>query len=196
MKLVIISGSQNKGSASLRVSSWLKQQTLKQGFFEDVFLLDLGKHPLPFWSSETMESGCQNGGPSLSELKMHLREAEAFVVVTPEWSGMATPAIKNFFIYAGAPDLMAHKPALAVGVSAGQGGAYPIAELRMSGYKNAKILYIPDHWIVRHVEDFEKDEALCERGVWSLNLLSHYAKAMAEMRGRVGEGLHKYDYGM
>jgi hypothetical protein len=39
---------------------------------------------------------------------------------------------------------------LIIAVSGGAGGgAYPVAELRMSSYKNSRICYLPEHLIVR-----------------------------------------------
>ncbi len=42
---------------------------------------------------------------------------------------------------------------LIVAVSSGAGGAYPVAELRMSSYKNSRICYIPEQIIIRDVEN-------------------------------------------
>jgi len=56
---------------------------------------------------------------------------------------MAPAGLKNFFLYAGNTAL-AHKPAYLVGISASRGGSYPIAELRMSSYKNSYLCYIPN----------------------------------------------------
>ena len=75
--------------------------------------------------------------------------------MTPEWNGMATPAIKNFFLYFSSSVLF-HKPALIVTVSAGHGGAYPVIELRSSGYKNTKLCYIPEHVIIREAANVFK----------------------------------------
>jgi len=100
---------------------------------------------------------------------------------------MACPALKNLFLYAGRREL-AHKPALLVGVSSGQGGAYPIAEMRSSSYKNCRLCYLPDHLIVRHVESVmgetvtgEDDQRIRARADWSLQLLLDYANAMRDL---------------
>lgn len=64
---------------------------------------------------------------------------------------MAPAGLKNFFLmWTG--EVLAHKPALLVAVSSADGGSFPIAELRMSSYKNNRVCYIPDHLIIRNVE--------------------------------------------
>ncbi|MCV5978616.1 NAD(P)H-dependent oxidoreductase, partial [Escherichia coli] len=68
--------------------------------------------------------------------------------MTPEWHGMATPALKNFLLLTTANEL-AHKPALLVSVSVSINGVYPISELRMTGSKNNHVCFLPDHLIVR-----------------------------------------------
>ena len=78
-----------------------------------------------------------------------LKAADALVVVSPEWGGMATPGVKNFLLNCTA-DEIGHKPALIVTVSASRGGSYPVAELRMSGYKNNRVAWLPEHVIVQH----------------------------------------------
>ena len=64
---------------------------------------------------------------------------------------MVPAGLKNFFLCFGRNEL-AHKPGLIVGVSSADGGVYPVAELRMSSYKNSRICYIPEQLIVRNVE--------------------------------------------
>ena len=70
------------------------------------------------------------------------------------------------------------------------GGSYPIAELRMSSYKNSHVCYIPNHVIVRHVEQVlntpdsvnEDDRRIRERLAYSVKVLEEYAKAFQSIR--------------
>jgi NAD(P)H-dependent FMN reductase len=115
--------------------------------------------------------------------------ADAFVIISPEYNGMVPSRLKNFFLLASKTTLLSHKPAMLIGVSSGAGGAYPIAELRMSGYKNTKICYIPDHVIVRQVESVlneqspdstnPHDQSIRERINHNLTILLEYAKALS-----------------
>ena len=74
-------------------------------------------------------------------------------MVVPEYGGMATPIAKNLFLLCDDGELF-HKPGLIVSVSSGNGGAYPITELRSSSYKNTHIMWIPENIIIRNVEDY------------------------------------------
>ena len=112
-------------------------------------------------------------------------------MVTPEWHGQVPAALKNFFLLFGKNEL-GHKPALIVSVSSGDGGAYPVAELRMSSYKNSRICYIPEQVIIRHVEkvlnddqqanDARSDPYIRERLQWALTILKQYAIALKQVR--------------
>lgn len=72
-----------------------------------------------------------------------------------------------------------------IAVSAGQGGSYPIAELRMSSYKNSRICYLPEHVIVRQVQEVlnhhdsvnENDSMIRNRIEYALKVLLCYAHA-------------------
>ena len=114
----------------------------------DVF--DHGKTPLPIWTPD-LSTG--DGDGSINRVREQAGRADAFVCVIPEYSGMAAPAFKNIILMM-SDEHMGHKPALLVGVSAGMGGAYPIAELRMSSYKNTRLLWIPENVIVRFADNF------------------------------------------
>ncbi|MCB1905163.1 MAG: NAD(P)H-dependent oxidoreductase, partial [Gammaproteobacteria bacterium] len=86
-----------------------------------------------------------------------LRASDGFVIVSPEWHGQVPSGLKNFFLLCSVREL-GHKPALIVTVSSIDGGAYPVAELRMSSYKNNRICYIPEQIIVRKVEQVLNDD--------------------------------------
>jgi len=48
---------------------------------------------------------------------------------------------------------LGHKPALIVAVSSGDGGAYPVSELRMSSYKNNRLCYIPEQVALKSMRE-------------------------------------------
>jgi hypothetical protein len=79
-----------------------------------------------------------------------------------------------------------------VSVSSGKGGAYPIAELRSSSYKNTHIMWIPENIIIRDVEEFSPGahgdnipEWLDNRIDYVLKLFIAYASNMKPLRGIV-----------
>ena len=117
---------------------------------------------------------------------------------------MVPSGLKNFFLMWGNNEL-AHKPALIVAVSSGVGGAYPVAELRMSSYKNNRICYIPEQLIIRDVEnvlndsgenDPESDPYYRERTEFALNMLHQYASALQSVRSSEGIYNPKFKNGM
>ena len=110
---------------------------------------------------------------------------------------MATPAAKNIFLLCGNGEF-AHKPGLIVSVSSGNGGAYPIAELRSSSYKNTHIMWIPENIIIRNVGEFNPGahgdkvpEWLDDRIDYVLKLFLAYALNMKPLR----EIVNRKDFG-
>lgn len=186
MKHVIVSCSQRQDSQSLKVARYLETQLISKG--EEVFLHDCGLDPLPLWGTDQTDSAWIKW----KTLSQFLVDAEAFILVTPEWGGMATPQSKNLFLLAGQEEL-AHKAGLIVAVSAGRGGAYPITEIRSSSYKNTKVNWIPEHLIVREVEDVLNTERansvsdtwIKDRIDFALTHLTLYAEALNQIRSRL-----------
>lgn len=186
LNIAIVSGSSRSNSQSAKVAHYLQQRLVALGLssLEQTSLLDLGSTPLPLWPSD-------DNGP-WPIMQQQLKAADALIVVSPEWNGMACPAIKNFFIYASKAEL-AHKPGLLVGVSSGVGGAYPISELRASSYKNCRLCYLPEHLIIRHVEQVlngaevasEDDQRIRLRGDYALDVLAKYASALQPVRASI-----------
>ncbi len=188
MKFFILSGSHRAEAQSLKVANYLKSVLLAEHTGASVFLYSLSGNPLPLWDEAS------GGAPDAlwDPISAGLKAADALVVVTPEWSGMATPGVKNFLLNCTA-DEVGHKPGLIVTVSASRGGSYPVAELRMSGYKNNRLCWLPEHLIVQHVEGSmtlpdggaglsKEDTVIRLRARYDLRLLAEYAKALAVVR--------------
>ncbi|VBY40156.1 NADPH azoreductase [Burkholderia pseudomallei] len=197
MKAAVIAGSHRRQSETARVAQYIADRCVALAG-RAPFVLDLGQTTLPFWD-ESLNSLEGSWGPIAEEL----RSSDALVVVTPEWGGMVPSALKNFFLLCDRGEI-AHKPACLVGVSASSGGAYPLAELRMSSYKNTHVCYIPEQIIVRHVEEVlgtcgavsEIDQSLRARIDYTLGLLVVYAAAFREVRTSGRVDLERYPYGM
>jgi len=189
MKISIISGSHREHGQSLKVARYV-QQLLDKGLCDESWLLSLAGNPLPLW-----DEGVWDGDPEwearLNPMRKHLAASDGFVIISPEYHGQVPAALKNFFLLFGKAQL-GHKPALIISVSSGRGGSYPVAELRMSSYKNCRIVYIPDHVIVRDVEnvlnedakdnDASSDSYYRKRIQWSLGILCEYAQALKAVR--------------
>ena len=162
----------------------------------DIFSLDLAKASLPLWSPDK-KNGKGVWGETWNSISDNLNMSDGFIFIVPEYGGMATPAAKNIFLLCGNGEL-AHKPGLIVSVSSGNGGAYPIAELRSSSYKNTHLMWIPENIIIRNVEEFNPGthggnipEWLDDRVNYVLNLFLAYALNMRPLR----EIINRKDFG-
>lgn len=188
MKYVIICGSQQVNSQSLKVSNYMKKEIESNDANSSASIIDLGSNPVPYWNNEfwaKTDYWTTIWNP-ISEI---LTEANAIIVVSPEYGGMVPGVLKNFFLFPNINEV-GHKPALIVSVSAGLGGTYPVSELRTSSFKNNKMCYIPDHLIIRKVnsilngeeqEDNDSHDFYVNRINFSLNALERYANAMAPL---------------
>ena len=203
MKISIISGSHRDNAQSLKVAKVI-QGYLDNGICDESWLFSLSGNPLPLW-----DQGVWDGDPDwkerLAPIKQQLASSDAFVVISPEWHGQVPAGLKNFFLLFGKNEL-GHKPAMIVSVSSGDGGAYPVAELRMSSYKNSRICYIPEHVILRKVEkvlnddpadnDERSDNYYRERIQWALNILKQYAVGLKLVRESGATETEKFNNGM
>ena len=180
MKLKIVTGSNRQNSNSSKIAGIIQERCKAQSTFTEINELDFANTELPHWN-EDYWSDSEEWAPIKRDVIAPLRDDDAFVIITPEYSGMATGLIKNFFLLCSANEL-GHKPALIVSVSSGIGGSYPVAELRMSSYKNTRICYIPDHIIVRNADDFSEESSTSKRLDYCLSMLGEYSKALKGVR--------------
>lgn len=204
MKISIISGSHRKVSQSEKVARFIQQTLEEQKLCENTWLFSLAGNPLPLWDERIWETD-PVWEQRLAPLSAELASSDAFVVISPEWHGQVPSGLKNFFLMWGKGEL-AHKPALIVTVSSADGGAYPVAELRMSSYKNNRICYIPEQVIVRNVESVlnddpaqnnpDADSYFRERIAYALNILKEYALALGHVRASGAADLAAFKNGM
>lgn len=190
MNLLIISSSQRTDSQSAKVASYIAKHSPE---FKEVSHIELCRYKLAFWDGE-QESKMAPTSP-WPLISHQVRKADALVLITPEWGGMASPLLKNFLLMCDNQDT-AHKPALLVSVSSGISGAYPIAELRMNALKNNKLVALPDHLIIRnvtevlnHINESQKvieprEVDLRQRIKYSLYMLHQYSESLAMIRHR------------
>lgn len=190
MKISIISGSHRNPSQSEKVARYLEKTLASE--FDDIesWVYTLADNPLPLWD-QTLWEDSEEWKQRLAPIKQQLSESDGFIIISPEWHGQVPAGLKNFFLLFNRFEL-GHKPALIVTVSSADGGAYPVAELRMSSYKNNRLCYIPEHLILRNVEkilndkeednDAGADGYFRERISWVLGILRGYAVALRSMR--------------
>jgi len=204
MKITIVSGSHRQQSQSEKVANVVKQVFLENfsGIEPDIF--SLAGNPLPLWD-ESIWDGDETWKERLAPLKKQLGDSDAFVIITPEWHGQVPAGLKNFFLMFSKHEL-GHKPALIISVSSGTGGSYPVAELRMSSYKNNRLCYLPEHLIIRDVENVLNDDAsknneksdsfYRERLQWCLEILIAYGESLKTMRSKTKVIHEKFGNGM
>lgn len=204
MKISIISGSHRNPSQSEKVARHIEQVLADD--FDDIepWVYALADNPLPLWDQTLWEDN-EEWNKRLAPLKEQLTESDAFVIVSPEWHGQVPAGLKNFFLMFNRFEL-GHKPALIVTVSSADGGAYPVAELRMSSYKNNRLCYIPEQLVLRNIEnilnenaednDAEADSYFRERITWCLGILRGYGVALKNMRETTEIHHDKFSNGM
>jgi NAD(P)H-dependent FMN reductase len=191
MKIVIVSGSHRGNSESGRVCAFIKERLAALGIDDDAKVVDLGRLQLPDWDEAVWSENAAQWRAPWQPIYDILESSDAIIPVTPEWSGMVPPRLKNLFlVISSIGKALAHKPGYIVSVSAGINGAYPVIELRSSSYKNLNLCYIPEHLIVRNVKNVfgagepstEEDKYLRSRLDYGLKLLGQYASALKSVR--------------
>lgn len=200
-RYVIISGSTRPNSQSLKVSTFLQNRLAAIQSDSDIKILSLENNPLPHWDEAVWADG-YNWDANWKKTANILKDSDALIIVSPEWGGMAPPALKNLFQLC--TDELIHKPALLFGVSSGLGGSYPIVELRMSSYKNTKLCYLPEHIIIRQVNTMlnslepndENDLKLRERIDQMLKILIAYTHSFKDIRQNSAITENPFAYGM
>ncbi len=190
MKITIISGSHRDPSQSEKVARYIEKTLNARPADIEASVFSLANNPLPLWDQKVWEDD-ENWNHLLSPIRKQLVESDGFVVISPEWHGQVPAGLKNFFLMFNRFEL-GHKPALIVTVSSADGGAYPVAELRMSSYKNNRLCYIPEQIILRNVETVLNDDPADnnqsadtyyrDRISWALDILTGYAVALKSMR--------------
>lgn len=197
MKITIVSGSQRANSKSLSVAHYLKSLSLAH--FEASEILDLHQLDLPFWNEGVWQQSEE--WQQWTPVADTLQRSDAVILITPEWHGMATPALKNFLLLS-TDDELGHKPVLLVSVSASVNGVYPISELRMSGSKNNHACFLPDQLIFRNIETLLTSEHQCtdenlhQRSQYTMKLLASYAQALAPVHRDMVSAGKAFRYGM
>ena len=197
-QIAIISGSHKETGASDRVAIAISEM-IKTSFPDSSAEIVSIKH-LPFWDEGMWgDAALEDKWEAWKPISASLKKADAFVFIAPEYGGMAPPKLSNFLLLCSSNEV-GHKPALAVGVSASRGGAYPITQLRSYGYKNNKICWIPDHVIIRNVEN---DTSPLPTGsfenrftLYCLSVLDAYASALKGVRSSGALNLEDYPHGM
>ena len=190
MKISIISTSHRKNSHSSRVAKILKKNLEVNHFKFKFYHLDMFEAKIPLWTSERDERNIF-WNKDFKKISFELENSDGFIIIVPEYGGMASPNSKNLFLIFNKGEFF-HKPGLIVSISSGNGGSYPISDLRSSSYKNSHINWIPENIIIRNVEEFNPPthgntipEWLDDRIDYTLKLLLAYSLNMKPLRRKI-----------
>jgi NAD(P)H-dependent FMN reductase len=204
MNITIVSGSHRQNSQSIKIAKAIKSAFKPLKECDEANIFDLADNPLPLWHEDMKKVG-KPSKSLIESISKKLTCSDAFIIISPEWHGMVPAGLKNFFLMWSNGEL-AHKPALIVTVSSGDGGSYPVAELRMSSYKNNRICFLPEHLIIRNVESVFNDneidnnsssQAYFENRLdYCLKQLLTYGKAFNQIRESDTVSIKKYGSGM
>ena len=179
MNICILSTSSRDNSESRNVSDLIKSKLATQGI--NATVIDLYELSLPIYDATGEGKWVDRLKPVLDTLE----QADGIVFVCPEWDGMMSVALHNFFHYL--KQEIADKPVYLVGVSAGRGGRYPLLQMRQMGYKNKHFVIIPESIYFDQVNDNLVDgklqnEQIEKRLAYGLSTLEVYAKALKQVR--------------
>ncbi len=115
MNIEIISGSPRKDSVTYRIAVYL-QKRLQQKTTHQINILDVREWELPLMQQETIRD--INTAPAhLQPLAKRIFEAHAFILITPEYNGSYTSALKALF------DLFPHQRRKAFGIVTASSGS-------------------------------------------------------------------------
>jgi NAD(P)H-dependent FMN reductase len=183
-KLHIIIGSTRPGRAADLVAPWVIDRAQNHGGF-DVEVLDLRDWALPMFA-ETFETVGDFKNPTYSSPVVRswnhkIAEADAFLVVTPEYNHSVPAVLKNAIDSVFLSFAFRNKPIAVVGYSGGMGGgvraiehlAQIAVEAEMVPLRTATIFaqvfqaFTPDHQPVNPVADINLRIALDDLKWWS-----------------------------
>lgn len=205
MRIVTICGSQRVGSQSLVMAELIDWRLNGYPAVETSEVVSPVESGLPMWDTE-FPNNSEGWHNIYANIESSMENAHGFIVCVPEYNGMVPPILKNLFLL-DRKRIFANKPGLIVSISEGLGGTYPIAELRMSSYKNTKICWIPEHIILRRVSQLTTatQQARLQQTPlpksWgridhTISIFIEYVKALTLMRDNSTIDLDKYQNGM
>lgn len=201
MNICIINWS-HRNNGSYKAANFIEARLADKWI--QVSRINLADENIPFRDESRWDDSSETS-KLLQPIRDILISAEWFVIISPEWAGMAAPGLKNLFLLASGQHEFAHKAALLVWVSASVGWVYPTVELRMGSAKNTKITYMPDSVIIRDIENVldthemtedQDDSRIKSRVDRSLDMLLEYTQALSIMRKNTKIDLMKHEYGM
>ena len=95
MKVAIILGSIRIGRQTHKIAYYAEQKLKERGV--ETVMIDLGNHPLPFMDERATRPETET--EEIAAMGTQLKEADAILLVTPEYHGSFTGVLKNALDY-------------------------------------------------------------------------------------------------
>ena len=95
MNITIVSGSPRKNSITFRMALFLKK-ILEEKTNHNIAVIDVREYPIPAMLQDVYSS-VEKAPAELKELAEKMFSSNAFILVTPEYNGSYSPAMKNLF---------------------------------------------------------------------------------------------------
>jgi len=95
MNIEIVAGSPSKGSVTYRIALFLKKY-LSAKTEHHINIIDVRDWQFPLLQQEVFKSA-EQAPEALQPLAKRMFQANAFILLTPEYNGSYTPALKNIF---------------------------------------------------------------------------------------------------
>ena len=187
IKIHIIIGSTRQERFSEKPAHWMYEEAKNKPGVE-AELLDLRDYPLAFFNEPTPPGGMKEGyaDPIAQKWVQKIAEADAFIIVTPEYNHGYPAVLKNALDYAYVQ--WNNKPVGFVSYG-GVAGARSVEQLRqvaielqMAPIRNA--VHIPAFWTMTDDNGNFKGDTLKDAGQKMLDQLVWWAEALKAARER------------
>jgi NAD(P)H-dependent FMN reductase len=161
LKIKVIVGSTRANRFSEKPAAWIFDAAKKRSDL-DVELLDLRDYPLPFFE-EAMPPGMakdQYTNPTIVKWRDKIREADGFIICTPEYNHGYPAVLKNALDYT----YFAWARKVVSFVSwGGAGGARGVEQLRLVAVELDMVptrwaVHIPNPWFIKDVSEIDTEQ--------------------------------------
>lgn len=181
---------------------WLEKKL--QSRQAETYIIDLHSENLPPDPDQLKEESGSHHSRWL-ELSNVLRNADGFVIMSPEWNGMPCGALVSLFDFI--DDELAYKPVYVGSISSGsRGGNFPIPFLKGGMTKNSMFIPSPEYLVVRdanHVMNGDTPEVGNDadsftqaRAEYGLGILVELTERLAGFSSSNSIHIDKYPSGM
>jgi NAD(P)H-dependent FMN reductase len=184
LKIKVIVGSTRSNRFSEKAAQWIFEEATKRADL-DVEVLDLRDYPLPFFE-EAMPPGMAKDAytnPVVAGWRDKIREADGFVICTPEYNHGYPAVLKNALDYV---YFAWSRKAVAFVSWGGSGGTRCVEQLRLVAIEldmapTRFAVHIQNPWFIRDINEL-KTEANQQGATALLDQLTWWARALESAR--------------